>query len=426
MVASTITSQDFADQNIGMAVDACVSLHRAGKPLRDIALLSPALLSLGVPESVSGKLQLLKTIQGIPHVGHIRYYADRVRDLSRLRSMHVAAESFQSRVLETGAKPEDVLEWLEAKLLTLRHGAANEAKPVAEVWSEIVDDLQKRVGEPEPIALMSGLPAADNLGFVFAPGELTILAARTSVGKTSLATQIGMHHARKGRAVLFASLEMRDKDVGSRLLSPAAGYNHQWVRTAPISQECVEEHRKAMEQLGEPPFFLWSPGRVKVGMIHAAASLLKASSDLRMLIVDYIGLVRADDQRQDRRDQLGEIAKGLRDIAQQLQIPVLCLSQLNREAERERPRLSNLRESGAIEEDADIVAFLHPDSKDSTRVELIVAKNRQGGRGEVVLTWHKEQTRFDDETGGRAWTPDTSGHRESEDDFNQRQREFAP
>lgn len=414
MVASVLSSADFMVPKFGSAFEACVNLHRAGVSLFDPTVAIRELESAGIQNPHGIYAASLK----IPNVSSVIYHADRVRNLSRLRTINASLAALRDDVFTPKASADEVLGTLESRLLRLRSGGAISVKEFSAVCDEVIEDMQARVGKPDPAVLLSGLPGADRAGFVFGNGELTILAARPGVGKTSLATQIAMHHAGKGRSVLMASLEMRDRELVSRVLISSAGHNHQFIRTNRVYQECVDDLRAASNTIGRPPLFVWSPGRVKAGMIHATASLLKASKDLRLLIVDYLGYVRPDDPRAQRYEQVGEVVKSLRDIGQHLQIPVICLAQLNRRADGAEPKLSDLRESGDIEQDADVVAFLHaPDANDKTRVDLIVAKDRQGAVGQATLLWRPEQTRFEDQSGGTEW----ERPRFDADEFNQRE-----
>lgn len=419
MVAAVASSSDFTDPMLGKAFDTLACLHNAGVRLFDVTIAERELRAAGVTNAE----EIIKKSRSYPNENGGLYHAGRVRNFSRLRAIEVLAGSIADELRAPKVKADEVLGWLDAQMRQIRGGSETVAKPFGDVIDEVVAHLEGRLDCPEPAVLLSGLPAADRAGFVFGAGELIVIAARPGVGKTSLATQIAMHHASRDRAVLFASLEMRDRDLVSRVLVATAGYNHQSIRTGNIDRMCIDDMKLARGKLGRPPLFVWSPGRVKAGMIHATAAVLKASHALRLLIVDYIGYVRPDDPSKQRYEQVGEIAKSLRDIGQHLQIPVICLAQLNREADSAEPKLSNLRESGDIEQDADVVAFLHhPESKDKTRVDLIVAKDRQGAAGRTSLLWHPEQTRFEDTSSGQDWRP--RGPAPDDDSFYQ--REFAP
>lgn len=400
VVAQILKPSDFTDTTLGKACAALIALYTAGVAVHDQTVVLRELRAAGCDAA-----KLVGEAAKIPNVGTFQYHVDRVRNFSRLTQITGIVDGLRNELRTPKAQADEVLAWVESQVMRLRTGLSGSARPFAVIADEVIADLQSRVGNPEPSVLLSGIPGVDGTGFVFGDGELCILAARPGVGKTAFATQIAMHHAGKGRPVLMASLEMRDRELISRILYPTAGINHQWIRTNRVYQEAVDELRAAKEKIGSPPLFVWSPGRVKASVIHAAASVLKSSRDLRLLVVDYLGLVRADDSSRQRYEQVGEMAKALRDIGQHLQIPVLCLCQLNREAGDAEPKLTNLRESGDIEQDADVVAFLHrTDARDQSRVELIVAKDRQGAAGRTPLNFIAEQTRFEG-TSGVEWRP---------------------
>lgn len=408
VVCQTLTAKDFSDASHGAACEAIGNLYRSGVAVYDSTI---ALRELGAIIGSDRAMGHISDMLGIPNIATFQWHVDRIRNLSRLRAVIAFAGEVKDEVLAVNSKADDVLAWMEARTMRLRQGVTSSAKPFAAVMDEVIEDYQSRVGKPETLVMMSGLPSADRCGFVFGSGELAILAARPGIGKTALATQIGLHHANKGRAVLMASLEMKDRALVSRVLVSRSGQNHQTLRTEVIIQEHVDRLRIARRSIGEPPLFVWSPGRVRAGMIHAAAAVLKATHNLRLLIVDYLGLVRADDPSRPRHEQVGETVKALRDIGIQLDIPVLCLCQLNREADGAEPKLSNLRESGDIEQDADCVAFLHVPAPDfETQVKLIVAKGRQGSKGSTILEFNPEATHFSEPSA--TWTPDDSRHRD--------------
>jgi replicative DNA helicase len=396
ILAQTLSFGDYYDQGIAKVVFATLELHQAGEPVADPIYLLNAWKKLGLTDAVVSMAGIARLIDNSASVAHIQYHADIVKELGRKRKLARIVADMGQKAISSKSSCEDLLTWLDSQVLTIRHGSARAARLAHEVMDDVIDQLAAQSAKKQRSVLLSGLPAADERGFVFGPGELVVLAARPGVGKTTLATQIALHHASHNRTVLMASLEMKDKELVSRLLVSAAGYNHQDIRTGIIDQTCIDDLRRAKEEFGEPPFVVWSPGRVKAGVIHATAALTKATRGLELLIVDYIGYVTPDDKNQKRNEQIGIITKALRDIGQQLQIPVLALAQSTRSQDKERPTLSSLGESADIERDADIVAFLHAEKEGSVDVELIIAKNRQGSKGTVPLKFDAVGTRFID------------------------------
>lgn len=424
-VSLLVRPEDFWDDGHRDVFAALVSLAESGRPI-DERLLVERLRSNGALDRLSGAsgnglAVLSRMINAVPNAAHAVYYAEIVREKARLRRLITACTDALTAAYDE-LPSGDVRDSLDSKLLGGEPANETAAMPIWSVWERVINALAATVGRVEPPALLSGLPSLDCVGLVFAPGELVILAARPGVGKTSLATQIAMHHASKGRRVLFASLEMHADALGSRVLMARAGINHQSVRTRGVQQVDIDQLRQAQCEAGELPLFVWAPGRVKVGAIRAMASALHARQPLSLLIVDYTSWVIPDDPRAQRRDQVGEIVKALRNTGQRLGLPVLLLHQLNREGANEKPQLTHLRESGCVEEDADIVAFIHPTDGTPPQVNLIVAKSRQGAKGEVPLLWHAAQTMFGELDDGPA--EDRCNFEPEFAAFNQ--REFAP
>jgi replicative DNA helicase len=225
------------------------------------------------------------------------------------------------------------------------------------------------------------------------PGELVILAARPGVGKTTLGMQIALHNARKSRPTLFASLEMTADELASRLASGLTGINIRKLRGASISAPQIEQITAVGDDLLQSPLRIWSPPSTTLQRLRAVAKCEAGGYGLSLLVVDYLGLIKATDGRKPRYEQVGEISAGLKALAKELSIPVLALCQLNREADGELPRLSHLRDSGSIEQDADVVMFIHrtPDA-----CKLIVAKHRHGMTDEYTVKFNPSESRFED------------------------------
>lgn len=397
ILSRIVTEHDYNDSEIGKLVQATIRMHQAGRPVCDPIVLLADWQSMGlhgVLTTQAGIARLL--VNDSSSANHVAYYAERVRDLSRLRKLVVLARQLEAKAASGKEEPEDLVGWMDSQALAIRHSASNDCQLVGEVMSAVIDDYEKKMLAGEKPALMSGFPLADENGFVFSPGELTVLAARTSMGKTTMATQIGMWHAIKGRSVMMATLEMKSTEVASRLLAVASGNNHQALRLGRVDEISIKQMRDARESIGSIPFRLWSPGRVKVGQIHAMASLAKSANKIELLIVDLLNVVKPDESKDAEHVALGKITKGIRDIAQQLQIPVILVAQLSRGAEGEPPSLKHLKGSGEIEQDADVIAFIHSKKRGSSDIELIIAKNRFGTIGSVPLKFIANETRFAD------------------------------
>lgn len=240
---------------------------------------------------------------------------------------------------------------------------------------------------------MSGFEALDSSAGGWMSGELVILAARPGVGKTTFAMQVAAHNAARERRVLFVSLEMRDRELVARMLSGDPGVDSRRLRAGRLGTADIDKLRAAADDIRDLPVRVWAPPSATLARIRGVAKREVAFGGLSLLVVDYIGLIRpaAGDTKRPRFEQVGEVSAGLKSLAKELDVPVLALCQLNREADGTEPRLSNLRDSGSIEQDADVVLFLH---RETTATKLIVAKHRHGETGSVALRFDGSTTRF--------------------------------
>lgn len=406
-----LAGRDFFNSSHGLVYDACCNAYRAGhatdfraETYNDLGRkvrtsqyfieVNQACKNIAWIHDESEMRTFLRN-NAPPTSCHSIYYAERVRDMAISRRACLAMEEASKDLQRRPDDPGTAMDLLVGRCSQMRQGMASRGPREAwDAFGEVIDDAELRTRQEGPRVLFSGLPAADQAGFVFGEGELAVLAARPGVGKTAMAAQVALYHASKGRGVMVASLEMSHKELAARILNGKARMGSTMRTATRIDDSTVQELRNARDELGRIPLWLWSPGRVSAAQIAAEASLCHAVQGLRLLIVDYIGLVKYEGTQRERYMQVGEVVKQLRDIGQKLQIPVLALAQLSRAAESEEPKLSHLRESGDIEQDADVVAFLHKESP--TKTHLIVGKNRHGNSGRCELLWVPEETTFVD------------------------------
>lgn len=375
---------DFHDSRLGELFEVMVTIAAAGKISRgDDRAWIEAIRAAG------GMLQgevAIRMSRAACTTTNARFYAERIARLSKLRKVATVIAS-ELKAMGDESDPDVVVGNLEAYSRQIAAGGAvGNARTINEIWRDVASEYVELATRKEEPALLSGIADCDRVGFVFVPGELSILAARPGNGKTTLATQLLMHHAGKGRPVMFASLEMSERELGTRTLCQQSGLNHQLLRASRVTHEDAQRLQNFALNEDQLPLYVWAYGRTSVAQIHAQARYIQQTKGLRLLAVDYLGLVRPGARNPNRVQEVGDITKGLRDIAQQLRIPVLVLCQLNRGADTQRPRLANLRESGDIEQDADVVAFVHR-CAEGDKVEFIVEKNRHGSPGIVELTF---------------------------------------
>jgi replicative DNA helicase len=390
-VSGEVSARDFADFDLGCLWDALVTLQESGTPIGDMAVVVPELRRMRLPGGVADGACLMRLIQsGI--ACHARNYAAEVKKASKLRQQSQVAAELARLVLAPEADPDRIASWLEAATVsTGTHRAdCRQFGVVADEWLTELQTSQFR----ERI-VMSGIYELDERVGGWLPGELVILAARTSVGKTAMAMQITSDLAERSRPVLFVSLEMKDRELVGRILCGAAEVDNRRIRNGRHNGHDVAQLKVQADRLRPNPLFIWAPHRATTGKIRAMAKRMQAVKGLDLLVVDYIGLIQPADSKRQRYEQIGQMTGDLKAIAKELNVPVLALCQLNRDADGQEPRLSQLRESGSIEQDADVVLFIHRESREKPEATLIVAKHRHAEVGKMTLQWSTSRLRFE-------------------------------
>jgi replicative DNA helicase len=327
-----------------------------------------------------------------------------------LRALIDAGTDILRDAYEAVDEPRELLGRAEERIFSiLEKRSSAEAKPIQQVLMDVMVRMDARMKHEHAIGgVETGFSDLDRLCGGLHNSELIILAARPSMGKTALAMNIAEHVAiGLGQTVLFVSLEMACLELADRLLCSAAQVNGNRLRNGTISQEDRRRLVQKSAEIGSAPLFIDdTPGRT-LTEIAAVARRLKRKNGLALVVIDYLQLIEPDNPRDPRQEQVARIARRLKTMCRELDLPVLCLAQLNRQAEvsrDNRPRLNHLRESGAIEQDADVVMFVHREEyyqtndEDRERVkgqaEIIVAKQRNGPIGDVKLLWQQDYTRF--------------------------------
>ena len=291
----------------------------------------------------------------------------------------------------------------------LERRSSAEAKPIQSVLEEVMVRMDARMRHEHTVGgVETGFTDLDSLCGGLHNSELVILAARPSMGKTAFAMNIAENVAINLKLpVLFVSLEMASIELADRLLCSASQVNGHRLRNGTISQEDRRRLVQKSSEIGTAPLFIDDTPSRTLTEIAAVARRLKRKQGLALIVIDYLQLIEPDNPRDPRQEQVARIARRLKGMSRELDIPVLCLAQLNRQAEASRdnrPRLNHLRESGAIEQDADVVMFVHREEyyqtndEDRERVrgqaEIIIAKQRNGPIGDIKLLWQHDFTRF--------------------------------
>lgn len=375
----------------------------------DAVTLAEELKLRGQFEQVGGDNTLTEIVTSVPHAANGKYYAEIVKQKATNRQLIESATEIIRDGYSNQFTAQELLESAERKVFAIAEdqirGETFELKDVVKQAMEVIA-IRADSGGHAVTGLATGLIDLDDITGGFHPGQLIIVAARPSMGKTALALNICDHAGINLKIpVLFVSLEMGAQEIGERLLCARSRVDGHKLRTGlGMGMRELTQLSKAFKELSENGeiYIDDTPAR-NVMQIAASARRVKRRRRIGMLMVDYIQLVDSEDTRDSRQEQIAKISRRLKTLARELQVPIVALSQLNRAVESredKRPRMADLRESGAIEQDADMVLLLHRpeyyDANDQPGIaELIVAKNRNGPTGNIKLTFLKNLTRFE-------------------------------
>ncbi len=410
-VAPVVRSEDFYDDANRILYAHMREMHDAGRRI-DTTLLVERLKQGGQYELVGGAAYLAEILQSVPTAANATHYAEIVRNKATLRALIESSTEILRDAYDETDEARDMLARAEERIFAiLDERGTGKVATISDILQDAMLRIDARMKHEHAIGgIETGFRDFDALTGGLHDSELVILAARPSMGKTALALNIAEHTAMSlGVGTLFVSLEMSSVELADRLLCSSAEVNGQRLRNGTISND---DRRKLVEKAGEmsraPLFVDDTPSRT-ITEVAATARRLKRKAGLGLVVIDYLQLIEPDNPNAPRQEQVAKIARRLKGLARELKVPVLCLAQLNRQAEvtrDNRPRLSHLRESGAIEQDADVVLFIHREEyfvsdeeerkKVAGQADLVVAKQRNGPTGDVKLTWHKDYTRFRD------------------------------
>ena len=424
-VVLMLRSEDFYDDAHQMLYREICIMHDEGKMI-DPTLLVSRLKASGQWESMGGAQFLATVSKSVANAAHVIYYAELVREKATYRSLIDVATEIVRQAYNQTDDARALLSASEQKIFSIvdDRGSSSVA-PLNEILHLAMDRMEARMaGEHTDGSVDTFFHDFDQMTGGLHQSELIILAARPSMGKTALAMNITENVSVQGNnPVLFVSLEMSSLELCDRLLCSAAQVNGHRLRNGTISNAARQRLVETASEMSQAPLYVDdSPTRTVSEIAAAARRILKKHGKLGMIVIDYLQLIEPDNPRDPRQEQVARIARRLKGLARDLEVPVLCLAQLNRQAEDSRdhrPRLSHLRESGAIEQDADVVMFIHREEyyhrgdeaeQFKGQAELIISKQRNGPVGTVELVWQKEFTRFSDKAPERL---------EAFDDYNE-------
>ena len=339
---------------------------------------------------------LVRMFEELPSVANVVYYAHIVREGALFRRLASAGRALSAEAESPSRTASEVLESAEAALFELGEGSTRPIGTLADAIGEAMDALDWRTLHGVQ-GVLSGLEDLDLLTCGFQRGEMAVFAARPSVGKTALAASLALHAARSGHGVLFCSLEQPRCQIADRILLATAGANPGDYRMGNTHGMDLSRLSDAAGYLRPLPVWIDDAPSQTVGRIASNARRLVRTSGLRLVVVDYLQLVRPEDSRPPRHEQVALVSRRLKALAREVGVAVLALAQLNREVEGRpdgAPRLSDLRDSGSIEADADLVVLLHKPLTNPGALCLNIAKQRNGPTGQVEVWFDRATMRF--------------------------------
>jgi replicative DNA helicase len=407
-VLQVVHKDDFYADAHQKVFETVIQLNDRGGHAVDLVILAEALKQRGWMEDVGSYAYLSELWDAAPTAANAEYYAQIVRDKALVRNLIRAGNEILGDAYKQTMPADQMIEGAERKILEIaQKGIAGQVHTLEQAIADTYDRIDARVSGAEMSA--SGLPTGfgdlDELTAGLHASELVIIAARPSIGKTAFSLSLAQHAVLAERVpVFFVSLEMSRMELAERLLCSHARVDSHRLRKGTLTAEDMEKLIEAGNALRSGKLFIDDTPAQGMLRIAANARRLKRQQDVRLVIIDYLQLIEPDNRRDPRHEQVAQISRRLKFLAKELEVPVIALAQVNRASEDRqdhRPRLSDLRESGSLEQDADAVLMLHrPDRYEPGQhegvIEVIVAKNRQGPIGEVTLSYVKQYMRFED------------------------------
>ncbi len=401
-----ITGEDFYNQQYGVLFDAMVELHSNGRPV-DPVTLQASLIEKGVPQEISNLEYIADLISAVPTSANVKYYAEIVGDRALSRRLIKANEKIMNACYLGQENIEDILEQAEKNVFELaQNGRVSENVPIEDIMLNVlkkVSAASKNKGSVTGIA--TGFADLDYKTSGFQRSDLILVAARPSMGKTAFVLNIAQYVAiKKKKPVIMFSLEMSGEQLASRLVAMESKVDSQKIRTGDLNGNQWMDLTYGAKAIADSGLIIDDTPGISVTEMRSKCRKYKLEHpDLSMIIIDYLQLMSASKRSDSRQQEISDISRSLKALARELNVPVVALSQLSRAVEKrddKRPMLSDLRESGAIEQDADVVMFIYRDeyyNKESTRhgiAEIIIAKQRNGPTGTVELCWMPQFTKF--------------------------------
>ncbi|EQK40562.1 MULTISPECIES: replicative DNA helicase [Paraclostridium] len=404
-VTETIKPEDFYKEAHKIIYECMMKLNNKNEPI-DLITLTEELKKQGHLEDIGGISYITSLSTIVPTTSNVKYYADIVKEKSVLRKLIRVSNDILNLGYDSSIKVEDILEKAEKQIFDISQEKSSEDfQTINSVLMDTYDTIEKLYTNKEDITgITTGFDDLNKKTNGLQRTDLLLVAARPAMGKTAFSLNLVQNAALKGDAsVAVFSLEMSKEQLVQRMLSAQSHVELKKIKTGNLDENDWPRIIDAMSVLSNANIYIDDTPGIKIGELRSKCRKLKIEKGLDLILIDYLQLMEGDGGNESRQQEISKISRSLKIIAKELNCPVVALSQLSRAPEQRsdhRPMLSDLRESGAIEQDADIVMFLyrdeyyHPDSERKNIGEIIIAKNRHGETGSVELVWLGEIQKF--------------------------------
>ncbi len=400
-----LTVADFYQSQYGSLFEAMVELHNDGRPV-DLVTLQDKLKEKDLPPELSSVEFIRELFDAVPNSANVKHYANIVRDKSLLRRLIKTTEGI-TNACYLGKEPvEDIMADTEKQIFeVLRNTSGGDYVSIKDIVIETVESIEQAAKTSGRVTgISSGFYDLDYKTAGFHSSDLILVAARPAMGKTAFVLNIAEHVVLKEDiATAIFSLEMSTTQLAKRMLSMNSEVDSQAMRTGELDDDDWVKLVKSATEIGNSKLILDDTPGITISELRSKCRKYKLEHDLGLIIIDYLQLMSGNGRSESRQQEISEISRSLKALARELNVPIIALSQLSRAVEQrpdKRPMLSDLRESGAIEQDADMVMFIyrddyyHADSDEAGISEIIIAKQRSGPTGTVKLAWLSQYTKF--------------------------------
>ncbi|HVO37629.1 MAG TPA: replicative DNA helicase [Spirochaetia bacterium] len=377
--------------------EAVLSLFNRGQSI-DLITVAEELRSRGTLEQCGGSAYVSRLTSAVPTSANVEYYARVVQASSIRRTLARVSQEIIAQAHDDSAEIGVILEDAERKIFEISdRNQTGTYYPAKEIVRQTFDAIERHYhSKTEYTGIPSGFKELDVLTMGFQNSEFIVIGARPSVGKTAFALTVAANISiRQKVPVGFFSLEMSSMAIMQRLLSMEARLDSQRMRTGMLSPADFSRITEACARLYEAPLYISDSPDLKLLDLRAQARRMKSHQDVKIIFVDYITLINSENKELPRHEQIAEISRSLKALARELNLPVVALSQVRRETEGKKPNLADLRESGSIEQDADVVIFIHTEDLKAEVREIAVAKQRNGPVGDISLAFLAKYTKFE-------------------------------